>query len=265
MAESEPVQYVRANPVATAMVGIGIVGVTWLALGGRQPRSRNRWNTRSNARDWRQVAPYDEQDRYYRTRGTGGGSYAGETQYSGSPGYYGEAGYAGETGYSGEATYGTAPSSNPDLSYGSREDYLSRNRAYRGLADRDENWTGQDLSRRFERTTREAQRKVQSVWQENPLMMGAASVVLGVMVGMAAPQTDAENDLMGEARDNAVEGVQQTVRQTVNKVQEAAASALGADQPGQPRQPEPQSGNAGRPGSQGPQSSSPGQQPGGGF
>ena len=36
MADSEPVQYVRANPIPTAMIGIGIAGVTWLALGGRE-------------------------------------------------------------------------------------------------------------------------------------------------------------------------------------------------------------------------------------
>ncbi len=44
---------------------------------------------------------------------------------------------------------------------------------------------------------------------------------------MAVPQTEIENEYMGEARDNALEGVQQTVRETVGKVQDAASSAVG--------------------------------------
>jgi hypothetical protein len=57
--------------------------------------------------------------------------------------------------------------------------------------------------------------------------MGAASAVLGLMVGMAVPETEIENEYMGEARDTALENVQQTVRETVNKVQDVASSAVG--------------------------------------
>jgi len=50
IAESDSVQYVRSNPVPTAMVGIGIAGLAWLCLGGRDagdysrsyPRARRR-------------------------------------------------------------------------------------------------------------------------------------------------------------------------------------------------------------------------------
>src|SRR5574338_20449 len=42
-ADAEPVQYVRANPIPTAMVGIGIAGLAWLAFGGRDA---NRYGSR---------------------------------------------------------------------------------------------------------------------------------------------------------------------------------------------------------------------------
>jgi hypothetical protein len=95
-----------------------------------------------------------------------------------------------------------------------------------------------------QQTSRDAQRTLQRAWQENPIVLGAASAVLGLVVGMAVPQSEVENEYMGEARDSAVEGVQQTVRETVNKVQDAAGTvvdlvsgdqkASGRQAPGQP-------------------------------
>ena len=62
VAESEPVIYVRANPIPTAMVGIGLIGATWLALGGRDGHSRGYGSTTSSS--WRRRYP-DRSD--YRT------------------------------------------------------------------------------------------------------------------------------------------------------------------------------------------------------
>ena len=39
VADSESVMYVRANPIPAAMVGIGVAGLAWLAMGGRESRS----------------------------------------------------------------------------------------------------------------------------------------------------------------------------------------------------------------------------------
>jgi len=261
MADSEPVQYVRANPIPTAMIGIGIAGLTWLALGGRESQPRNRYRGRSS-RDWRRLAPYDEGERYYRG-GTGHTGYSGQGNYTGESGF-GDAGF-GEAGYPGQGGYETAAAYNPDLDInsGGGGSYSSTRRTfgneYRGnrgdYADRSSSWTGgmadsvsdtaQDLSRRAQQTTSSAQRKLQRSWQQNPLMMGAASAVLGLIVGMAVPQTEIENEYMGEARDNALEGVQQTVRETVGKVQDAATSAVGLVTGDQ------KSGNQGAPGNQG--------------
>lgn len=235
MADSEPVQYARANPIPTAMVGIGIAGLAWLALGGREARSaRTRYRAGREARDWRRFGPYDEGDRYYR----GAAGYRGQSGYTAESGF-GDAGF-GETGYPGQGGYETAAAYSAELPHGTRGDYAGDRGPYnddRYSRDRFENrgsaWTddttraAQQLGRRAQETTRTAQRTVQRTWQENPLLMGAASAVLGLMVGMAVPETEIENEYMGEARDTALENVQQTVRETVNKVQDVASSAVG--------------------------------------
>jgi hypothetical protein len=83
--------------------------------------------------------------------------------------------------------------------------------------------------------------------------MGAAAAVVGALVGMAVPETDRENEWLGETRDSMVEDVQQTVRETVSKVQDAATNAVnlvtdqqGGEQHGGQQQVGQQQGSAGQ-------------------
>jgi ElaB/YqjD/DUF883 family membrane-anchored ribosome-binding protein len=62
IADTDTVQYVRANPIPTAMIGIGVAGLAWLAFGRDEVDSSAReWNGR---RDWRVPPGYEvERDR----------------------------------------------------------------------------------------------------------------------------------------------------------------------------------------------------------
>jgi hypothetical protein len=253
VADSEPVQYVRANPIPTAMIGIGIAGLTWLAFGGREARSYDRFRRDRYSRDWRPLTPYDESGRYYR------GSAArprSTDQADPAESSFGDAGF-GEVGYPGQGGYETAAAYASELEHGRRGEYV-RYRGEHGRGSRSDYYgsrNARDLGARVQQTSRDAQRTLQRAWQENPLLLGAASAVLGLMVGMAVPQSEIENEYMGEARDSALEGVQQTVRDTVNKVQDAAGTVVdlvSGDQKASGRQ------GPGQPVSQGP-----GQSPGG--
>jgi len=243
MADSEPVQYVRANPVPAAMIGIGIAGLTWLMFGGRESRPQNRYRSGRNSRDWRRLAPYNEGGRYYRG-GTGRAGYTGQSGYTAESGF-GDAGF-GEVEYPAQGSYETAAAYDAELNenreyprsgWDFRREYGGDYGRDREFANRASSWAGQtgselsrkaqDAARRAQHTTAVAQRKVQRAWQQNPLMMGAASAALGLMVGLAIPETEIENEYMGETRDNAIEGVQQSVRDTVQRVQDAASSAVG--------------------------------------
>jgi len=69
-------------------------------------------------------------------------------------------------------------------------------------------------------------------WQtmeENPLMVGAATLALGVIVGLVLPSTDKEDELMGETRDHLFEEVKETSQQMLDKgkhVAEAVADKV---------------------------------------
>lgn len=173
VADSEFVQGLRANPVPTAMVGIGIAGLAWLAFGGGDSRRRRTRDRGRTSRDWSTVPSYRQDDEYY-----------------------------GELESDRDRDYAAAP--------GGRSD--------EGITEQ--------VTRGVQRTTRRAQTGLERTWQRNPLLIGAASAVVGALVGLAVPETERENELMGETRDNMVEGVEQMARDTAKKVQDAAATAV---------------------------------------
>ena len=206
VAESEPVQYVRANPIPTAMVGIGIAGLAWLAMAGRERssyRSRSRWDSsdRSRRRYSAEVDVYE---------GRAGG-------YSGL-----EAAEVPGTWYGADRAYGAYGSETRGIADSGRD--LTTGRG-------DVRWGSSALQRSgMSRVTRGTQENLRRTWNENPLLVGAACAVIGAVAGLAIPETEREHRLMGETRDNLVETVQDTVRDKVEKVQEAATNAVSSVQ-----------------------------------
>lgn len=69
-------------------------------------------------------------------------------------------------------------------------------------------------------------------WQtleENPLMVGAATLALGVIAGLAVPSTEKEDELMGETRDRLFEEVKEAGQEALDKgkhVAEAVADKV---------------------------------------
>lgn len=165
VAESDSVQYVRANPIPTVMVGVGIAGLAWLATRGNNGRSSRSYVRGESSRTRRDL----NSDRY-----RDGGDSHGD-------------------------------------SYLQRTGRTFHERSNVGSAD-----MGGDIPSQLRRT-----------WNETPLLIGAASAILGAIVGLTAPETDRENQLMGETRDNMLDTVQETVRDKVDQVQQAATDAAG--------------------------------------
>jgi ElaB/YqjD/DUF883 family membrane-anchored ribosome-binding protein len=92
----------------------------------------------------------------------------------------------------------------------------SRARHYAGDAADEIRWRG-----------RRAQNQLQRMLYENPLMVGAAAVVIGAAVGMALPETDREREWMGETRDNLVDRAQEMAKDAASRVQDAAGDVAG--------------------------------------
>src|SRR5215217_4862023 len=190
VADSDSVQYVRANPLPTAMIGIGVAGLAWLAMGGNEPR-RYRSHSRRGSQDWNRRFADDRQ----RSRG----SYSG---------------------------YGTAGGYTPGLAYSESDNYFAETAANERWAERSAPGVDTaDITRGARETAARAQQTARRTWDSNPLLVGAASALLGAIVGLAIPETEREHELMGETRDNLMDTVQETVRDKVSQVQEAATNA----------------------------------------
>ena len=170
IADTDAVQYVRANPLPTAMIGIGIAGLAWLAFGRDADNGRSReWN---RTRDWRVRPGYEvERDRHL-------------------PG-----------------------------DHDAHDDAPGRRR---GVVTTE----ARHLAEQTRRTARRAQTSLRHTWNENPFLIGAVAAVVGALVAASVPATESENRLMGETRDNMIEGVQQVVKDKVEAVQGAATAAV---------------------------------------
>ena len=62
--------------------------------------------------------------------------------------------------------------------------------------------------------------------REYPLAVGAAALILGASLGMAVPETQAENDMLGETRDATLKRAQDAASAAVSKVKDATADVV---------------------------------------
>jgi hypothetical protein len=68
--------------------------------------------------------------------------------------------------------------------------------------------------------------RVETMLQQYPLAVGAAALIIGASLGLAVPETERENELMGEARDTAVQRAQEAATGAVTRAKEAAADVV---------------------------------------
>jgi hypothetical protein len=103
----------------------------------------------------------------------------------------------------------------------------SASRYAEGTASRAREYAS-DTADSVRRMTRRRQNQLQRMVQENPLLVGAGALMLGAAFGLAVPETDAENELMGPARDNMVDRARDMARDAASQVQEAASTVTEA-------------------------------------
>ena len=78
------------------------------------------------------------------------------------------------------------------------------------------------------RMARQRQHQLNHMVHENPLLVGIGALALGVAFGMAVPETETENEYLGDARDTVVDRARQMARDAANKVQNAASGVADA-------------------------------------
>ena len=79
-------------------------------------------------------------------------------------------------------------------------------------------------SRRYDGGTNSLQRML----RDNPLLVGAGALMLGAAFGMAVPETELENEWMGEARESVVASAQDLAHDAAEKVQKTAGTVAEA-------------------------------------
>lgn len=182
---------VKHNAVPALMIG---AGVAWMLVDRSRHQSDRDWNSRQ--RSW---SPYRTSGR--ESYGTG---YS--TKY-----------VEGGSGFDRDET----EVEYSDIDY--RRDYASQRGMTSNISDR----TSQAMSSardRWQRTTRNTTNGLQRLMRDNPLLVGAAAVLVGAAVGAALPETERENEMMGETRDTVVNQAQEMAQNAASTVKEVASN-----------------------------------------
>jgi hypothetical protein len=227
-------QVAREHPMPAAVVGLGL---GWLLV------ESSGKSDKKAAYDGRYRGEY---------RGVNSGAYGyGRTSYR--QGYAGTGSYSGSgdgSDYESEESSGMLSAAGDkvkDLAGSAREAFSSAGDKVSEAAD----WTKEHASelshevadrasslghQAKDRATalrgqakQQARRAKLGFWEtmeENPLMVGAAVLALGVIAGLAVPSTDKEDELMGETRDRLLDDVKEAGHQALDKGKHVAEAVV---------------------------------------
>jgi Protein of unknown function (DUF3618) len=102
-------------------------------------------------------------------------------------------------------------------------DYSAGGRTEGEMDYRTADWPSEGRYGMYDRA-RSAQSGLSRMLHENPLLVAAAAVLAGAAVGGALPQSEKENELMGEARDRMVDRAQGVAREAADSVRDVASA-----------------------------------------
>lgn len=87
--------------------------------------------------------------------------------------------------------------------------------------------TAAQARERAMRATRRGRSRLQHMINDNPLLVGAGAMMLGAALGMALPETEKENEWMGETKENVVDRAQDMARSAASRAQGAVGDVAG--------------------------------------
>lgn len=224
---------VRQNPIPAALVGIGL---GWLFM-NRSSTQPVRYSGRGSARGGRTTQVYAQGQRDYRVNYNTGYNpnnqpYYADAMYDDQRGYQvgrGQQSQGGMVSSARETASNVAGTvSNTASNVASSVSDTASNVAS-SVSDTASNVVDQaqeTVSYLTDQAQYQAQRvedRFQQALTNNPLAVGAITLALGTAVGLALPQTQRENQLMGEARDTLVDRAQDVASETFEKVQRVAS------------------------------------------
>jgi ElaB/YqjD/DUF883 family membrane-anchored ribosome-binding protein len=225
---SKAMQIAKQHPLPAAVIGLGL---GWLLLDS----SRNTRSDRRFADD-----RGDRYDRFGRSRQ----SYAGAPDYPGTRDAFREDWQSEGEGKLGAAkdAVKSAAGSAADLASNAKEkvsDFASQagdkfgdltdrvKEQASGLTDKVKEQAS-DLGDRVHEGTRKAKLGFWQLLEERPLVVGAATLAVGLLAGLSIPSTDVEDEFMGETRDQLFDSAKETGREMLDKSKHVADAAVDA-------------------------------------
>ena len=200
------VETVKANPVPAAIAGIGL---SWLFMSGRKGSNGSTYSTNYSGQ-------YNSNPRGYNPGRSGQYGYGSYGQSSDSP--LGDRISGAQDKVSGIAGQAQDKASNVA---GQVQDTAGQ------VAGQVQDTAGQ-LADTAQYGAQRAQGAFQQALQTNPLAVGVAAIAVGAAIGLSIPETEKENQLLGETRDEVMQQAQHTVQEKAQQVQTVAQQAVGA-------------------------------------
>ena len=188
---NDVVENVKKNPMPALMIG---AGVAWMLMDRSRKDNGRSQNMRGRA--WASGA-------------------SGQRSYG-----YGEPGVGYQRNY---VEAGTGFDLDENEAAYSDVDYSSGRGITSNVSDRASH-VMDSAKDRWQQTARSTTNGLQRLMRDNPLLVGAAAVLVGAAVGAALPETERENEMMGEARDNVVNQAQEMAQNAASTVKEVASN-----------------------------------------
>jgi len=223
---------IKANPFPAALAGLGL---GWLFINSRNAAARGNYNARAYEATYREqpVRPSTAYGTYqgsgYSSTGANPvGAAVGNVQSAAGnvAGHVGD--LAGQAGSAVGDAAGTVGDAAGNVAGAVGETVGNAASALGTTASNLASGTAETAGNIAEGAQYQAMRledSFQRVMRENPLAVGAVSLAVGAAIGLALPQTQRENQLLGEARDTLVERAQGLAQETLGKVQNVATEA----------------------------------------
>jgi ElaB/YqjD/DUF883 family membrane-anchored ribosome-binding protein len=79
-----------------------------------------------------------------------------------------------------------------------------------------------EMADRMRYAARDVQRRGQRLASDRPFATGIIAAAVGLAIGLALPETERENEVLGEMRDTVVDRGREVVRSAAERVQDAA-------------------------------------------